>query len=234
MRNYFHEAREFLNDMADKYLAMRFFLDSPCEDTIYDLKHELEERYGYMYWDNGAECRIEWGVSKAVFILPEHKYVIKIPFEGLAHDYCSLEAFFYQQAKSYGMARHFAPCERMPVYRYDNLDNDIDLSLNHIIECPVYLMEYCTVNSYQNENMVSHSNLDRVYSERDQCDIIRIFSNSYDDEEIIELLEFLEEQDMNDFHNGNIGIKDGLPILIDYSGYKTSDFIRTSCCSSYI
>ena len=230
LKGYYAEVVEFLTFMAEEYSSMRNFLADRDEDFLYELKEDLTKDYGYMYYDNGAPCRIEWGVSKAVFILPEHKFVIKIPFNNTQFDYCYLEANSYKQAKRCGLERHFAACEKMPDYKFYDEEGGLTFDI------PIYLMEYAYVNSHNNEQMVSHSNMDRIYKGIDDLNIIRIFSNFYCDDEIIELLEFLNEHGINDFHNGNIGIEDNRPILIDYSGYSQNDGYSDDyfpCCSTF-
>ena len=34
------------------------------------------------------------------------------------------------------------------------------------------------------------------------------------------LCEFIVENDINDLHENNIGYKDNLPVILDFSGYK--------------
>ena len=221
-----YDAKELLRTMADKYYYMRMFLMNRNKKDLRKLQNELENRYGYFYWENGAECDVKCGATKAVFIPPEHDYVIKIPLkeeDGNETNYCKIEEENYQYACGCGLERYFAPCQDSFTYHYDPVDYD-DYSYSLIIDIPVYIMEYADVNPIENSQYESQSNLYSMSSEYveytyDELDIIRIFSNFYSDNEIEELLFFLQVYSINDIHDANIGMLNGFPVLIDYSGY---------------
>ena len=51
-------------------------------------------------------------------------------------------------------------------------------------------------------------------------DIGYAFAERYGEEEFLELSEFLEEENINDLHSGNIMERNGNLILTDYAGYN--------------
>lgn len=220
-----YNVKDLLTEMADKYYYMRMFLQNREKRNIQKLKDELEDRYGYFYWEDGAECRIEWGATKAVLIVPDWNCVIKIPINGEygnGTDYCKYEKENYSYAVQHGLDRYFAPCKSSFTYHFNPMDyDDCDYSL--IIDVPVYIMDYAEVDVRMNEEYESQSDLyntsEDVEYTSDDLDIIRIFSNFYTDEEIEEFIFFLKEYNINDIHDANIGMINGLPVLIDYSGY---------------
>ena len=169
------------------------------------------DKYCTTYEDYG-DIKINSGATKGVIIV-RNDFVIKLPFnDDYDIDYISLEYNNYMAAVANGVQDFFSPCEI--------IDFKIDYK-DIYYKSKILIMDYAFVDVDINNNYISQSNLsDNDEYDNDQLDIIRIFSNYYDDDVIISLLEFIKDYEINDFHSSNIGrLDDYTPILIDYSGY---------------
>jgi hypothetical protein len=81
--------------------------------------------------------------------------------------------------------------------------------------CPLFLTNKEDVMKEKRPMTAKQKNeaiWDSVYDMCDEDRIRAIFDNE-------KLLCFLEENNINDIHEGNIGYSCGFPILIDFSGY---------------
>lgn len=169
------------------------------------------DKYCTTYKDYG-DIKINSGATKGVIIV-RNDFVIKLPFnDDYDIDYIGLEYNNYMAAVANGVQDFFSPCEI--------IDFKIDYK-DIYYKNKILVMDYAFVDVDINNNYISQSNLsDNDEYDNDQLDIIRIFSNYYDDDVIISLLEFIKDYEINDFHSSNIGrLDDYTPILIDYSGY---------------
>lgn len=198
---------EIFKKLIDEFLSFRDFLDSEDRGDFV----EFCDNYNSVYGSN-SEIKVANGASKGVIIV-RNDFVIKLPFyNDYDIDYIGLEYNNYMAAVANGVQDFFSPCEVI----------DFKIDYNDIYyKSKILIMDYAFVDVDINNNYVSQSNLsDSDEYDNDQLDIIRIFSNYYDDDVIISLLEFIKDYEINDFHSSNIGrLDDYTPILIDYSGY---------------
>ena len=184
----------------------------------------------------------DYGASKLVLIPKDtsKKYVIKIPFNGIEDDifdedsnywgygyvsfehskikkrpwdYCATEYYRYKIAKKYSFESYFAK-------------TDI---LGYINNYPIYIQPKCTVFSKSN---IDFSDKEREHTKsictENKKKIIPInlnwltlFKYTYGENELISFLKFLSKWKWNDDLRGdNLGILNGKPVIIDYSGYR--------------
>lgn len=176
------------------------------------------------------------GLTKVVFVFPGLDYVIKIPYFGATRetyqdyryvnefvafegawdsgngdDYCKAEMMIYQDALLSGVEQLFAPNELMC----------------HLNGTPVYMQPLCEV--YEN---CPHEALD-LYTQRmieTTCEekdfgcfnpewLVDVL-NYYGEDVLIAFLDFLEDNNITDLHDGNLGYHNGAPVLIDYGGFE--------------
>lgn len=198
---------EIFKKLMDEFPSFCNFLESESREDF----NIFSDKYCTTYEDYG-DIKINSGATKGVIIV-RNDFVIKLPFYNEYDiDYIGLEYSNYMAAVANGVQDFFSPCEVI----------DFKIDYNDIYyKSKILIMDYAFVDASINDNYVSQSNLsDSDEYDNDQLDIIRIFSNYYDDDVIISLLEFIKDYEISDFHSGNIGrLDDYTPILIDYSGY---------------
>lgn len=168
------------------------------------------------------DIEITFGASKIVFISERDdeyskEYIVKIPINFDNTNYCLIEQNYYKEIKKEipNFLKYFAECW------YGGSVNIIDED-GFNVEVPFYIMARADIN----EEVVSTTSYnywinnggrpDTYDGEEEAFNCLKEF---YGEENIEELMEFLEEMDIGDIHNGNIGFVKGNPILIDYSGY---------------
>lgn len=202
------------------------------KQDIYNYLHELITDYNFTYFLNRrtVSAYFRWkkytrkkvpliktacGATKLVLYFND--IVLKIPLtgEGLRRiNYCGQEALNYKQAKLKKIDDFFCPCEFIGRYYYKK---------GHSF--PVYAMERVDVDVSRTETIVDNSysilaaSSDFDISE-DETSVFAVFSQWYSEDRVAYLIDFLREYEVNDVHDANIGYtNDGLPVIIDYSGY---------------
>ena len=155
------------------------------------------------------------GYSKLVLLIDEgagFEYVVKFPFKKinscscLETDYCEKELNTYRKIKEDcpEILNLFAEC------------TSFEMEIGNI-RIPIYLMERVDVDE---DIVVSYSK----EGEMDSSKLVNNFFESTLSEEdypiYFTMRDFLNENDINDIHEGNVGLrKDWTPCIIDYSGY---------------
>lgn len=123
-------------------------------------------------------------------------------------DYCRLECAIYEKAAAAGLARYFAKEE---IIGY--LDDFF----------PIYAQEKVSAFSKVYDKDIGQRTSKRCEELNVDCIHsmwVHDFFEIYGEEEYVKLANFLKEEDLWDFHGGNIGYRNGKPILMDYSGYN--------------
>ena len=132
-------------------------------------------------------------------------------------NYCLGEALVCEKASEKGLRSCFAETSY----------------LGHAGDHPIYIQERCTIfcdeessraETYKNRSKADYDSLKEV---RDRVDFYDCDDNwlldfliYWGEEMLHDLANFLYDSDINDLHNGNIGYRNGVPVLVDYSGYK--------------
>lgn len=181
----------------------------------------------------------EYGATKLVIILPDCNFVIKIPFSGSYQefyqddtdgyeeeyvefenadfetcewDYCKTEVNRYNLAKNIGIEKYFAKTE----------------CIGMINNYPIYIQQKAEIfaevkdlNSYSEE---------KKSSTREKCDKEDLWcfnecwlSDLLDycgDKVFSFFMSFIKDNDFDDLHSSNIGYINGVPVLVDYSGFN--------------
>ena len=175
---------------------------------------------GYRRWSelmmkNHKEIKSNAGATKIV--LPYKDIVIKIPYSiryGRFNNYCEEEVNNYIHAVEDKVDNFFAPCEFIGRFYYCGGS------------VPIYVMEKVSLNEDCNNiqgsyDFYGHSGYSYDEMSDNENLIANVFSNWYEDEDVINLLDFIRSYGINDIHDENIGFSfsDGYPLIIDYSGY---------------
>lgn len=207
------------------------------------------------YLDNNAfnirdiKFHFAAGVSKAVIVLKDEDYVLKIPFtisteDEEIEDYCNLEVENYRAAESTGVSHFFAKEEFLFTYHYR--------TQFHWYEVPVYIQEKVTPyrearNEYDSlpaEKKVTsispkHKIIRKISSKMNShvdtydysADVCAPLRYAYEDDDAKVLDKFLSDCDINDIHGGNIGVNEyGMVVIYDYSGYHGGEERYDSYC----
>ena len=237
IRNIKWELSDFICSMENMDFYGDFFsAGEDVDDFLNERKDTLPFAYDYSF-----------GCTKLVIIPEDENYVIKIPFNSgysydeedyifFSHadcpdkmDYCSVEASYYSYAQQYGFERFFMPTYlinggfgcKYPIYVQEKVEVYNDLEWSGDIE------KY--IPSAESMKAVKELNSDGrpfSYLRAGGKWKASLYENFIDDDEREEFFQFMEDFSFifEDLHNNNIGYKDGLPVIFDYSGYNEADF----------
>ena len=133
--------------------------------------------------------------------------------QGDGSDYCRAEELCYELATEYGVEQLFAKTE----------------CIGKVNGYPIYAQPICESFSFSNNSLdnskeeialtLSKCKENDFYSFNDEwlTDVLKY----YGDEIFNNLCHFIDTENIRDLHNGNIGYRNGAPILFDYSGYES-------------
>lgn len=142
-------------------------------------------------------------------------------FEGAAEEghwnYCEEEAILAEHAKERGLTKCFAITELF------------GWAKDH----PIYIQERCFMFSeasssneekYKNRTKSDYDSLKEVREKLDfwhmNNDWVLDFLIYWGEEVLKKLGDFIWEYNIDDLHNGNIGYRNGVPCLVDYSSFR--------------
>lgn len=201
------------------------FGKAECDTLTESLEYVMEQ---LKVTQNSGE--VTWGSTKFIIFLND-KQVIKIPFNGVftyddefyyhvTENYCQVEEEIYKRAKEKKLDYYFTEVKKVgetknkvPIYiseRVKYLGKDYDCD-NIIITDELYRK----INSIKK----SFSFLKTSYIHL-TIPWIAAAIQYYGEQSILDLLNFIEDEDINDLHDENIGFRaDGTPVILDYSGY---------------
>lgn len=178
----------------------------------------------------------EIGCTKLALFFPDYDYVIKIPFKGFLFDsgegdefypfecaddanngdnYCEAEVLRYQAAKDAGLQQFF----------------EENICIGEIQGTPIYKQALCTPYSYASEVYVL-SNLEEREAVEAFCESKNLdcfnpewlteVAKTCGTKVLEELLQFIEDYNISDLHNGNIGykFKNHFPVIFDYASFE--------------
>lgn len=166
------------------------------------------------------------GCTKLCIIPTDGDWVIKINYNSRYRDYCHDEVRNYKRAEAAGIGEYFA--------RSYELDKDYTYFIE--IQEKVETSEddigdkfYSYVSSSYNKEDFEDEDEYSEAVEEDICDMSEeerlraVFegSNNIDETTLQKLIEFVDNYEINDLHEGNIAIRPstGHYVLMDYSGY---------------
>lgn len=166
------------------------------------------------------------GATKGVLIFEKLNFVIKIPFtcsgdeesfcgaddSGEGWNYCEVEEIKYQRAETIGIEGCFAKT----------------ILIGNIGWCPIYAQELARI--YTKGGSPSPKKTEKEYEKIETiCDEIgecfnRIWlSDVFDyfgEKTFYNLLNFIDDYNISDLHDGNLGYIGMRPVLVDYSSYN--------------
>lgn len=206
------------NELKDIYGEVEYL----CRE--YKLHDSVDNSFNFHFLERKIphdEYTLCEGATKAVILSDKFfpKWVIKIPFEDCCLDYCGIETHFFEKAEKEGLSSMFAPTffigkiHGMMVYVQQRVHCDVKENWNR--ECEYTrqkLLEEMSENEFD-ENLVMSETEDM-----DEIERLKFYFGGVP--KLNELIDFLETNEIYDFHSGNIGFLEGEPILFDYSGYS--------------
>lgn len=199
-----------------KSIIKMLILEQDFGDFLFDDRNYS----GFMSWHSKHEklfnesFYIAHGLTKAVIVIKETGFVVKIPFSNLREDYCKEELSIYCLACDCGVSDVFARCEEFFSITKDNKTVDF------------YIMEYVEASEKRTSNFIKENYpfiSDCYTTEEDNVEedaVLELLRQLLGKEKYDRVNNFLEEEEINDLHGGNVGWnKDGELVLCDYSGY---------------
>lgn len=129
-------------------------------------------------------------------------------------DYCEAETWLYNKAKENGVEVCFAETRL----------------LGFVDGHPIYAQAKAQIYwDYYTSTRKSHTREDRITTE-EACrringwcfnvDWLSDFLTTFGDDMFQKFMTFIKIYDIRDLHTGNVGYIDGVPVLVDYSGYN--------------
>ena len=203
-----------------------------------------------MNFDN---MEIWCGISRACIVDSDWDFVVKFTYlEDARGDACERECSAYENAVDSGLEKYFAKPKYIGRYEwrgegysareifrelnidFDGDDEDIlenikeeEFQKKEIFIC-LYLYEYPKVKTkslYYTPSKEIETKVKRSGSSfaRTNTIVAAYFVEKYGYEEFMKIADFLEWNEINDLHSGNIGYVEDRVIFIDYAGYYDPD-----------
>ena len=202
----------------------------------------FDDLNGYNYYDNIIALMdntiinphyYEYGATKLVLLPPHQDFVIKIPFCGYDDEfwdsqyypfenaeepdgwnYCEVEKLKYAKAKEAGIEFLFAETKL----------------IGYVKDHPIYVQPkmkiFSEAKNYSDYSVIKNKRTkDKCHKSNINCfhvHWISDFLDYFDIETLQKLDEWLENNNINDLHGGNLGYHPltGQPIIIDYSDFN--------------
>ena len=195
------------------------------------------------------EVIITTGATRSCIIDTNYDWVIKFDIEEDARgSACEREERLYARAKDYGVNQYFSEVKYLgeyhisfPFYRvynieleseyYEDFERDFTENEEHFgkketinIYLPLYAYKKANENPSFESGYVTEDEKTTIremrspLSQRSLAVAFDFFSH-YGMEEYSKLTNFLTKCGVNDLHQGNVGVIDDGPIIVDYGGY---------------
>lgn len=181
-----------------------------------DVAYALED------FDN---IKVKNGYTKVVIVSNDDDFVIKIPRDDtVCYNYCERESHVYERACKWGIEFLFAKMERV---------GTLDKSKHRYYykQTKVESLGYYDTNQNQSFNILEIPVIDRMVEKVMVKNERNRFNRScsklwyahvlkhYGVKTLEKLLIFIKDAKINDLRDENVGFKNGLPIILDYSGF---------------
>lgn len=217
---YYNLLMNALNDYIDTIGTDLFDFIYENDDGYYfdrEFCNAVEDYGDYSGTKINPFFTVNYGCSKCCLIPndPSIPYVLKFGmFEPDSQmSFCELEANNYICAKEEGLDFLFAKTEYFTTcYPIGE-------------ECPikVFISDRIKDEAYElTDDLIDDEKLERTYdshSLRDNSPIAwLIFDRYYDEDTVLRLIDFANRYYINDIYAYNIGVKNNLPVIFDYSG----------------
>ena len=161
------------------------------------------------------------GETRWCFWFDDCDMVIKIPrFDGgRDFDYCARELHNYEKACVYHVERILLPIEYIGEYgavsvylqpRFTYAHDDMGIGKRNALRKKL--------NNIPNRSKALYRSLSNLYDWVDRewyARVLQLYGKKF----LFSFEKFSKEVKLNDLHNGNIGWRNGRPIILDYAGY---------------
>lgn len=212
-------------------LAKNCNFDNLCEGNCYEkIVEPLQQNKEF----DASKFSYAYGATKIVLMFSGEDYVIKIPFsckyeaddeeEGCPFteapldadwDYCLAETRVYKEAEKQGLGTFFAKTE----------------FLGYAGDYPVYIQQRAVIfEDLQDSDSIKRHSTKEIQRARSQCeenscwcfdrDWMADCNQAFGETIVNTLLQFINDQGLDDFHSGNIGYINNVPVIVDYSDYR--------------
>lgn len=145
---------------------------------------------------HGTGYSISSGMFRQTIIPKNHQFVIKTGMVRSGNSQCKREIEFYHEAEKENLARYFsAPIGSVKIGTVN-----------------FYIFEY--IGNINGRHPAKLHDDDYMYYE---------FENWVEEDDVNDLIDFLDDMNINDLHESNYGFMNGHVVLTDYSGYWEED-----------
>ena len=164
------------------------------------------------YFTNTIYCAT--GVSRCALVDEEYDWIIKWDYQD--YEFCDKEEIITKSAIHWNIDDMIAPA--LYIGKYIDEENYICLNLYAYPRAISFSSSQYKGLSKEEKKITAASPL----AERSEY-IAAAFIQDWGIEKFELLSDFCKEWDINDIHNGNVGIVDGKIVLIDYAGFHSGD-----------
>lgn len=205
------------------FSGLNFVIKIPFTgQTAYEVGHYEDERGDWHYSETAFNSRNE--LLSNIHRVEGEEFYEEYNGAGFVEesggwDYCMAEALKYKKAVAAGLDIMFAKTEligRVGV-------NDFPIYAQE--RCNMFQEEFSSTNK-EKYHKRTKQDYDKLRSLREQCDCYILdddwlldFVLFYGEESLKILADFCFKWNIDDLHSGNIGYHNGVPCLVDYSGF---------------
>lgn len=185
-------------------------------------RHLRSYMYDFLHTHEGYE--LHTGATRICVYHKDWDFVLKFDEEYQTTAYCSLECYHYEMAKAYRVERVLLPIERvatfdngLKIYRqakfttgWHDLSNKDNKALRSAYEQTKHSKTFKKI--YKGMHHETHG----IWVAR----VTQLYGKKF----MRSLENWISEYEVNDLHTGNIGLLNGVPVLLDYAGYRGSSY----------
>lgn len=212
---------DLVKEVMDKYEQFRpAFICHSGGDLEAILDFEL-----YCDIKDNLKVIVTHGASKMVFISERddefsRKYVVKIPFDSWNYDYCNEEVKTYNSIEELypDFTECFAETWKAGTIEFKSEEPVV------MYDVPLYIMERADADEDKVEKTsydywISCGGKREWYCPEGNEETFNCFKAFYGESLVDCLEDIINEMDINDLHENNVGFLKERPVFIDYSGY---------------
>lgn len=204
--------------IANHFFTLLEQLEEGCAEFSEFFQKPDGSKWKELVWGNAGSWMdsivLECGATKAVIIDEDYDYVLKIPFlMESGWDYCQIELENYISAKQDNLEAYFAETfylgeyEGVQCYASKKADcDDIEGRVSDEIR-----ESYPDMSDEEFSSYIDNSWTEEVVAEA---------MENYAGDDWGRLYDFLNDNNINDLHYGNVGYINGSLVYIDFSGYR--------------
>lgn len=185
-------------------------------------RHLRSYMYDFLHTHEGYEMHT--GATRICVYHKDWDFVLKFDEEYLTTAYCSLECYHYEMAKAYRVERVLLPIERvatfdngLKVYRQAKFTtgwHDLSCKDNKALRSAYEQTKHSKTFKKIYKGM--HHDTHEFWVAR----VTQLYGKKF----MRSLEDWISEYQVNDLHTGNIGLLNGVPVLLDYAGYRGSSY----------